>query len=135
MDVDLDPGEDAEALELLVQRGDLVDLRPQRVGGLPADDFGEARVVGDRDVLETARLRGGDHLFKRRRPVGRVGVDVQVAAEVADLDQLRQAPEPPKKASSISPAVLAQFGRDRLEPERPIDAVFVLTGKVRSVLS
>ena len=84
-DVRLDAGEDRQLREALAQRLDLLELRVQ-----PA--VAEVvRVVGDGVVLVAARDRALEHLLERALAVGRpVRVRVQVAADVAQLDELRQ---------------------------------------------
>ena len=50
------------------------------------------RVVGDRHVGVAAGAAGLGHLLERVAAVGEGGVGVQVAADVADRDQVGQLP-------------------------------------------
>ena len=88
-DVDLDPAQDPERLQPLVQRRDLLPLAREPVAAQVV------RVVGDREVLVAARPIAAAAISSivscRRRP-GRVRV--QVAAQVAELDELRQLAAP-----------------------------------------
>ena len=77
-------------LEPLVELVDFGPLLPQPLGVQPADHRHPLRVVGDGDVLQAALLGGGGHLLDRGRAVGPRAVHVQVAADVAQLDQLGQ---------------------------------------------
>ena len=87
----------------LVQRVDLLPLQSQ-----PA--VAQARrVVAHREVLVPQRLRGARHLLDRRLSIRPGRVRVQVAAQVAALDQDRQRTV---AGSSELAAVLAQLGRD-----------------------
>ena len=102
-DVHLDPLQDPEGRERLVERVDLLPLLLQ-------PPVAQARrVVAHREVLVPERLRGAGHLLDRRLPVrpGRVGV--QVAAQVAALDEDRQLTA--ARGGQLA-AVLAQLGRD-----------------------
>ena len=81
------------------------------------------RVVGDRVVLVAARHRALEHLLERALAVGRpVRVRVQVAADVAQLDELRQLAAPRRLQLA---RVLAQLGRDRLVAEELVDVVLL----------
>jgi hypothetical protein len=77
-DVDLDPGEDPERRQLLVEQRDLDQLGPQPVRGQPVGDREPGRVVGEHEV-RVAEVAGGDRHLPDRRPAvrpGRVGVAV-----------------------------------------------------------
>ena len=52
----------------------------------------QRRVVGDREVGVAARLGGGDHVVQGGDTVSEVGVGVQVAADVGQLDEVRKVP-------------------------------------------
>ena len=80
-------------------------------------------MVGDGVVLVAARRRALEHLLERALAVGRpVRVRVQVAADVAQLDELRQLAAPRRLQL---PRVLAQLGRDRLVAEELVDVVLL----------
>ena len=80
-------------------------------------------MVGDGVVLVAARRRALEHLLERALAVGRpVRVRVQVAAHVAQLDELRQLAAPRRLELA---AVLAQLGRDRLVAEELVDLVLL----------
>ena len=83
-DVHLDPLQDPERRQRLVERVDLLPLQLQPPVAQPR------RVVADREVLVPERLRGAGHLLERRLPVRPRRVRVQVAAQVAALDEHRQ---------------------------------------------
>ena len=81
-DVDLDAGEDPEALrQRVVDRGHVVELSRQPVGGQPAGHLQPRRVVGEHHVLVPELDRRERHLLDRRAAVGPVGVGVAVAAQ------------------------------------------------------
>ena len=84
-DVDLDALEDVEGLQPLVQGVDLLPLLPEpRVPQI-------VRVVREAEEPVPAVARRRRHLLDRVLPVGRPGrVAVHLAAEVAELDELRQ---------------------------------------------
>ena len=67
-----------------------LDLAAQLVGRDVVAEAVRGRVVGDREVLVAALARRERHLLDRVAPVGGGRVAVQVAADVAELDQLRQ---------------------------------------------
>src|SRR3712207_9027830 len=73
VDVALDAGEDAERRQLLVERGDDVELLLQPRGGEAVGDGQPRRVVGQRHVLVAERDRGRGHLADRRSEERRVG--------------------------------------------------------------
>ncbi len=79
--VHLDPLQDPEGRERLVERVDLLPLQLQPPVAEPR------RVVAHREVLVPERLRGARHLLDRRLPVRPGRVRVQVAAQVGALDQ------------------------------------------------
>ena len=72
----------------LVRGGDLHGLAAEVVGIEPRDDADVARVVADRQVLVAERLRGAAHLLDGRLAVGGGRMDVEVAADVAELEQV-----------------------------------------------
>ena len=82
-DVDLDPGEDAERRQPLVEFADDPKLpaQPLRIKSVRHGQPG--RVVGQRDVAVADRPCGGRHLLDRAPAVRPVRVGVQVAAERA----------------------------------------------------
>ena len=82
------------------------------------------RVVGDREVGVAALARRLGHLLERVAPVGERRVAVQVAADVADLDQLRQLAVGRRGDLAVA---LAQLGLDVGEAEPLVD---LLLGRV-----
>ena len=81
-------------------------------------------MVGDRVVRVAARGRRFDHLLERVLAVGRPGrVRVQVAAHVADLDELRQLAAPRRLELA---GRLAELGRDRRVAEVLVERVLVV---------
>ena len=74
----------------LFQARDLLDPLPEPLGGDVVAEAVAGRVVGDRQVGVAAVAAGLGHLLERVAAVGEGGVGVEVAADVADLDQLRQ---------------------------------------------
>ena len=89
-DVDLRAGEQAEAALALVPRADLLDPLPEPLGGDVVAEAVAGRVVGDRHVGVAALAAGLGHLLERVATVGEGRVGVQVAADVVELDQVRQ---------------------------------------------
>ena len=72
-----------------LQRPQLLALREDLLVGHPLHRQ-VRRVIGD-GVVGVAQRRGGlQHLVERGQPVGQVRVRVQVAAEVLELQDLRQ---------------------------------------------
>ena len=90
----------AERRELLVRRRDLLALAPYVVGVEPRHDPHVPRVVADREVLVAARERRLAHLEHRRLPVRPGRVDVQVAADLPELDERRRSPRNGSSRSS-----------------------------------
>src|SRR3712207_7566335 len=90
-------------------RSHALDLAAQLVGLDVVAEAVRGGVVGDRDVLVAARERGLRHLLDRRAAVGGDGVHVDVAAQVALLDEAR---EPAVRGSLELAPPLAQLGRD-----------------------
>src|SRR5579859_4329501 len=120
-DVRLDTGEDRELREPPAQRLDLLELR------LEPALAQVVRVVGDGVVLVAARNRAFEHLLERALAVGRpVRVRVEVAADVAQLDELRQLTLPRRLELA---RVLTQLRRDRLVAEELVDRVLVGAAK------
>ena len=74
------------------------------------------RVVGHVQVLVALRPRALDQLLERRLAVAPVGVGVQVAADLVDLDQVRQCM--PLRAASISPRFSRSSGGIQSMPRR-----------------
>ena len=89
-DVDLRAGEQAEAAFALVPLADLLDPLPEPLGGDVVAEAVAGRVVGDRHVGVAALAAGLGHLLERVAAVGEGRVGVEVAADVAELDQVRQ---------------------------------------------
>ena len=75
-------------------------------------------MVGDRHVVVAELPRGARHLLDAGVAVGERRVHVQVAADVVQLDQLR---EPALARGLELAAVLAQLGRDVLHAEPLVD--------------
>jgi hypothetical protein len=116
-DVALGAGQDPDAVAGL-ERPDLPELLAELLGAEAAGDRRRAGMVGDDDVLVAARLRGGDQRLERVVAVRPVGVRVEVAPDVADLEQRREAP---RQGGLDLPSVLAQLGGDLGEPDRRVD--------------
>ena len=86
-DVALDPAQDAERRQRLVGGRDLLGLAADVVGGEARHRADRRRVVADREVVVAALARGAAHLEHARAAVGPGRVAVQVAADVAELDE------------------------------------------------
>ena len=99
--------------------------RSSSSGGTSSPKPWRGRVVGDRDVLVAALARRLGHLLDRGVAVGGGGVHVQVAADVAQLDQLRQLA---LAGCGQLAAVLAQLGRDPLHAEPLVDLLLGRAG-------
>ena len=80
-DVHLDPGEDPERRQLLVQQRDLDQLGAQPLRGQPVRDRQPGRVIGQHHVLVAEVAGGLRHLPDRRATVGPVRMGVAVAAQ------------------------------------------------------
>ncbi len=87
-DVALAAAQDPEGPEQLVRSRDLLGLAAQVVRVQPGHDAHVAGVVADRDDLVAERLRGAAHLDHGGLPVGRGRVDVEIAADVGQLEQI-----------------------------------------------
>ncbi len=117
-DVRLDAVEDRELRIPLADRLDLLELR------VHAAVAQVVRMVGDRVVRIATYGRRLDHLLERVLAVGRpVRVRVQVAAHVADLDELRQLAAPCRLELARR---LTELGRDRRVAEVLVERVLVL---------
>ena len=81
VDVDLDPGQDAERRELRVQRCDLVELGHEPLGAQAVRDGQAWRVIGDDEVFAADVDRGLGHLADRGAAIRRERVRVKVAAQ------------------------------------------------------
>jgi hypothetical protein len=86
-DVALGAAEQADAHALLHAR-DLVPLSPEPVDVEAVRIVRARRVVGDRQVLEAARLRRARHLLDRVAAVGVDRVAVDGAADVVEPDEV-----------------------------------------------
>ena len=85
------PGEQTEAVELLVQFANRGDLRAQ-FGFIDSVRLNRAAaVIGDAEILQAELLRGFRHFFERVVTVARGRVAMKRAAQIFLLDQLRQA--------------------------------------------
>ena len=83
-------------------------------------------MVGETEELVAARGRGTRHLLDRRLAVRRPGrVAVHLAAEVAELDELRQVAAPGRLELA---AVLAQLRRDVAVAEERVQRLLVAEG-------
>ena len=92
----------------LVQRVDRLRLPAQQVAAQPL------RVIADRVVRVPARLRSRDHVLERVLAVGPRRVRVQIAAQVRQLDELRQrARRAPRRARRRPRAAQAGSSRSR----------------------
>ena len=117
----LGPDQQLEPVERVVQRADLVDAGAQRVGRDVVAEAVRGRVVGDREVLVGRARRAAAAISSSGRgAVGQRRVGVQVAAQVVELDQLRQPAAGRRRRLELA-AALAQLGRDPVEPERRVD--------------
>ncbi len=78
--VDLDAGQDPHRRDRVAQFVDDVELLAQALGRQAVGDFEARRVVRQRAVLVPQFLCREHHFLDRGRPIGPVGVHVQVAA-------------------------------------------------------
>ena len=122
-DVDLAARQQLEAVERLADAVHRLDLAAHVVG-LEADAHAHAAgVVGDRDVLVSARPHGLDEIEQRVLAVAApVAVQVQVAAQVAGSTSSGRLVGARELELAV---VLAQLGRDRLVAEVAVDLVLV----------
>ena len=117
-DVALAPGEHGDARVLRLDGSDLRDVSGQLLRVEAAGDPRRGAVVRDRHVLVPARLRRRHERLDRVVAVGGVGVAVQVAAHVAELDEPRELA--PRGGLDLA-RVLAQLGRDPRQADRGVD--------------
>ena len=116
-DVRLDAFQHAERLQALVH---LVDLPPLRLHPPLAE---VVRVVGEREEAVAEVAGGPRHLLDRRPSVRRpVGVTVELAHEIPELHELREAAV--ARGAELA-RVLAQLRRDRLVAQEAVQAVLV----------
>ena len=120
-DVHLAAAQDADLGDLLLHQGDLVPLAPQPVHVQPVRVVRRAGVIGDGDELRPQRVGGADHLLQGGPPVGPGGVAMHESADVALLDQLGQRA---LRGQLQLAQVLAQLGRDGLQPEQAVQCLF-----------
>ena len=122
-DVDLRAGEQAEAAFALVPGADLLDPLPEALGGDVVAEAVAGRVVGDRHVGVAALASRRRHLLQRVAAVGEGGVGVQVAADVAEGDQVGQLAFA-RRLQLAAP--LAQLRLDVGVAERRVDVLLAL---------
>ena len=115
-DVALDAAEDAERRQELVRGGDLLTLAADVVGRSPRT-APTAGVVADREVAVAAFLRGALHLGDARAAVRPGRMAMQVAADVARLDE--RAGGSPSGGSSRSSAATTRGRARRRRSPRP----------------
>src|SRR5207244_691237 len=89
-DVALRPEEDREALRFLVERTNAVSTRQRLIRGHPPSDRRGDGVVRDPDERVATAASGLDHRLERLGAVRRVRMDVEVPADVGELDERRQ---------------------------------------------
>ena len=117
-DVRLDAREDPQLRIALAHLLDRLELRCEPAVAQVV------RVVGDRVVLVAALDRRRDHLLERVLAVGRpVGVGMEIAAQLGELDERRELVSPCRLELA---ARLAQLRRDRLIAEELVQRVLVL---------
>ena len=127
-DVALRPRKDRDLpLELLVHGADPGPVHPDRVRAEPVRDDDRWRVVGDPDVLVPARDRGLDHRLDGVHAVRVVRVDVEVPADVLQLDEAGQLPRLCGLDLSI---LLPDLRRDPREIERAVHVLLGLAGNL-----
>ncbi len=80
-DVDLDPGEDPERRQLLVEPGDELQLRFQSLGVEPVRDGERRRMIGEREITVAELHALARHLLDGGAAVGPVGVQVEITLE------------------------------------------------------
>ena len=85
-------------------------------------------MVGDRDVLVAQAAGRFDHFCERGFSVARVGVHLQIAADVVERDQRREFVRFRERDFA---AILAQLGRDPVEAEC---GIHVALGAARNAL-
>ena len=108
-DVDFDPGEDLDSVDVLVRIANPLDVLH---GALVVEAVGEGQVlgvVGDGHVFVAVCLGGLGHFFDGVAAIGLDSVHVDVALQVGLLDQSRQG----MLLGFVNLAqVLSHFGRD-----------------------
>ncbi len=115
----------------VVQGRDLLDPGLERLGRHVVAEPVRGRVVGDREVFPAAPHGLLGHLLQRLAAVTQRRVAVQVAAQVAQLDQLRQRAV---GGGLELPAALAQLGRDPRVAQPLVDLLLGRALQRRAVL-
>ena len=124
-DIDFDRAQHNEAGQGFIEPGDLVDLTGEALDIEAACDRYPLAVIGDRDIGVAMFLCSACHLGQRGVAVARVGVDMQVAADVGECYQMWQ----PSLARGLDLAVvLAQFRLDIGQAEPAVDFFFRFCG-------
>ncbi len=116
-----------EIVEVAVEPVDLFPLLAEPRGIEAVGHADALRVVGDGDKLVAAGLGGGDHLGERGFAVAGGRVHVEVALEVAELDELRQLS---RRGPAKLFAGLADLGREAGQVHRGVDVALVAAGDV-----
>ena len=130
-DVDLDPLQDCDARLALVEAVDLVDLLGQAHRIEAARHRQAARMLGHRNVLQPAGQRRLGHRLQRVVTIAVARVQVQVAAQVASLNQPRQT----LRARRFDfAAVFAQLGLDVRQPHGAVDRFLGVAGDALAAL-
>ena len=124
-DIALAARQDPDPGMVLLDGADLLDLGSQLVGGEPARDGGGPAVIGHDDVLVSARAGRLHQRLDAVSAVGRIGVDVEVAADIARLDQPGKLPS--ERGLDLA-RVLPKLGRDPREPDRRVHLFLRLAG-------
>ena len=113
------PASTREAVELLVQRPDALDLPQQLVRLHVVAEPVRGGVVGDREVLVAALLRRLRHVLERAAPVRERRVAVQVAPQVRLGDELRQLSRRSRPAARRGPRAAPARCRAGRAPRTP----------------
>src|SRR5690606_10284561 len=108
-DVHLHALEDLDAFDLAAHGIDLLPLPFEALGGHTVRDARGPAVVGDGHVPVAPSLAGARHGFDRVLAIAPGGVHLEVAADVAELEELRQ---PALLRGLDLAAILPQLGRD-----------------------
>ena len=120
-DVALGPRQDRDRpFELLVERPDPGPVHPQGLGVEPLRDDERRGVVRDADVLVSPFNRRAHHCLQVVHAVRRVRVNVEVPADILELDEPRESAGP---GGLDLPVLLPELGRDPREAEGRVDAL------------
>ncbi len=124
-DIHLDAFEHPDSGQFGVEPIDFVDLQFQAPRIEAVRQAQPARMLGDRQVAQAARAGGKRHVPHAAVPIARLGMHVQIPAQIIELDQPRQLACARRLDFA---AILAQFRRDVRQPDCGVHRFLRLPG-------